>query len=55
MTVIDGIVMRGRRIIVPTSLQQRALEKLRITYMGLEKTKSLKLESKCYQVVEFTY
>ena len=37
MVVIDGIVRKDRRIIVPASLQQRALTQLFVNYMGIEK------------------
>ena len=39
--VIDGITMKGRRIIIPASLQERALDQLQINYMGIEKTSVL--------------
>ena len=36
--VLDMIAMKGRRIIMSSSLQQRALNQLHINHMGIEKT-----------------
>ena len=38
---IDGIMMRGGRIIIAVSLQQRSLEQLHSNYIGIKKTRLL--------------
>ena len=38
---IDRIVIKGKRIIVPASLQDEALKQLHINHMGIEKTRKL--------------
>ena len=45
MAVIDGIIMRGRCIILPELLKIQTLEQLHINHMGKEKTKLLACES----------
>ena len=51
MTVIDCIVMKGRRIIVPAPLQQRALEQLPFKCMGIQKMRLLPKESMyCFSI-----
>ena len=37
LTVIDGIVMKGRCIIIPEVLKQQALDQLHFNHMGIEK------------------
>ena len=37
MALIDGVIMKGRHIIIPKVLQQQALDQLHINHMGLEK------------------
>ena len=37
MTVIDGTLTKGRRTVIPATLQQRALEQLHVNYMDIEK------------------
>ena len=39
LAVIDGIVMKGRCIIVPEELQKQALEQLHSNHMGIDKTR----------------
>ena len=39
MAVIDGVIMKGRHIVVPEVLQQQALRLLHINHMNIEKTK----------------
>ena len=41
MAVIDGVVIKGRCIVIPDALQQQALKQLHINHMGIEKTKFL--------------
>ena len=41
LAVIDGIVLKGRHIIIPNSLKQQVLNQLHINHMGIEKTKLL--------------
>ena len=43
--VIYGIVMKGRSIIIPMSLQERALEQLHVNHMDIEKTRFLACQS----------
>ena len=38
---IDGIMMKGRRAIIPASRQKRALNQLHVNHMGTEKTRLL--------------
>ena len=45
LAVIDGVVMKGRHIIIPTSLKQQVLDQLHTNYMGIEKTKLLTCKS----------
>ena len=45
MAVIDGIIMKGRHVIVPEMLKTQALEQLHINHMGIEKTKLLTHDS----------
>ena len=45
LAVIDGMVMKGRCILIPTSLQQQVLDQLHTNYMGIEKNKLLAHES----------
>ena len=37
----DGVVLRGTRIVIPASLQQRAIDIAHEKQLGIEKTKSL--------------
>ena len=37
MAVIDGVILKGRHIVIPESLQKQALQKL---YMEIEKKNS---------------
>ena len=36
IAIIDGIVIEGRRIIISTSLQDKALKQLHINHVGIE-------------------
>ena len=45
MVVIDGVVMKGRCILIPTNLKQQVLDQLHTNHMGIEKTKLLACES----------
>ena len=45
MAVIDGIIMKGRHIIIPGILKTQVLDQLHINHMGIEKTKLLACES----------
>ena len=45
LAVIDGVVMKGRLIIIPRSLKQQVLDQLHTNHMGIEKTKLLMCES----------
>ena len=37
LAVIDGIVLKGRHIIIPTSLRKQVLDQLHTNHMGIEK------------------
>ena len=37
MAVIDGVVIKGRHIVIPEALQQQALKQLHINHMGIKK------------------
>ena len=37
----DSVILRGTRIVIPSSLQQRAIDIAHETHLGIEKTKSL--------------
>ena len=39
LAVIDGIILKGRHIVIPQSLRQQILEQLHINHMGIEKNK----------------
>ena len=41
LVVIDGVVMKGRHIIIPAVLKQQVLDQLYHNHMGIEKTKLL--------------
>ena len=43
--VIDLIVMKDRRMIIPASLQKRALDQPHVNHMGIEKTRLLACKS----------
>ena len=45
LAVIDGVVMKGRCIIIPAVLKQQVLDQLHLNHMGIEKTKLLICES----------
>ena len=45
LTVIDGIVLKGRRIVIPTSLHWQVLDQLHSNHLGIEKTCQLACES----------
>ena len=38
ISVIDGVIMKGRCIMIPKVLQQQALDQLHVNYVGIEKT-----------------
>ena len=45
LVVIDGVILKGRCIIIPDSLKQQVLTQLHTNYMGIENTKLLAHES----------
>ena len=45
LVVIDGVILKGRHIIIPDSLKQQVLMQLHTNHMGIEKTKLLAHES----------
>ena len=45
LAVIDGIVMKGKHIIIPKVLKQQALDQPLVIHMGIEKTELLACES----------
>ena len=44
LAVIDGIIIKGRHIVIPNSLKQQVLNQLHTNHMGIEKTKLLACE-----------
>ena len=44
LTVIDGIILKGKHIIIPNSLKEQVLNQLHTNHMGIEKTKLLACE-----------
>ena len=54
LAVIDGVVMEGRYILIPTNLQQQVLDQLHTNHMGIEKTKLLAHKS-VYWADIYTY
>ena len=44
-SVIDGVVMKGRQIIIPMALKPQVLDQLHTNNMGIEKTKLLTCKS----------
>ena len=45
LAVIDGIVLKGRCIVIPNSLRQHVLDQFHTNHMGIENTKILAHES----------
>ena len=45
LVVIDGVILKGRHIVIPYSLRQQVLTQLHISHMGIEKTKLLAHDS----------
>ena len=45
LVVIDGIILKGRHIVIPDSLKQQVLTQLHTSHMGIEKTKLLAHDS----------
>ena len=45
LVVIDGIILKGRHIVIPNSLKQQVLNQPHTNHMGIEKTKLLAHES----------
>ena len=41
LAVIDGMILKGRHIIIPNSLRQQVLDQLHTNHMGIEKTRLL--------------
>ena len=45
LIVIDGIMLKGRHIVILTRLREQVLDQLHTNHMGIEKTKLLAHES----------
>ena len=45
MAVINRIILKGRHVVIPETLQRQALEQLHVNHMGMEKTNLLACES----------
>ena len=45
LAVINGVVMKGRCIVIPERLKQQALDQFDVNHMGIKKTKLLAHES----------
>ena len=52
LAIIDGMVMKGRQILIPTSLKQQVLDQLHTNHMGIEKAKLLACESVYWADIE---
>ena len=51
LAVIDGVILKGRCIIIPNSLRQQGLDQLHINHMDIEKTKLLACECVYWQSI----
>ena len=40
MAMINGIIHKGRLVVIPESLNKQALEQLHVNHMGIKKLKS---------------
>ena len=45
MAIMDRTAIKGRRIIIPASLQEEAINQLHVNYVGIEKTGMLACKS----------
>ena len=45
MVVIDGIILKGRCVVIAESFKKQVLEQLHLNHMGIEKTRLLTYES----------
>ena len=45
LAVIDGVIIKGRCIIIPQELKQWVLDQLHLNHMGIKKTKLLMCKS----------
>ena len=54
LTIIDGIVMKDKRIIIPFQLQKQILQQLHSNHMEIEKTR-LQAHSLVYSLHMSTY
>ena len=45
LVIIDGIILKGRHIVIPSSLRQQILDQLHTNHMGTEKSELLACES----------
>ena len=45
LVVIDGIILKGRHIVIPNSLRPQVLNQLHTNHMGIGKTKLFACES----------
>ena len=45
MVVMDGIILKGRQIIILKELQKQVMDQLHTNHMGIEKTRLLAYES----------
>ena len=46
MAVINGVILKGRHVVIPKSLKKKqALEQLHVNHMGIKKPKLLACES----------
>ena len=45
LAVIDGVILKGKHIIIPTNLRHKILEQLHTNHIGIEKTKLLACKS----------
>ena len=44
LAVIDGVIMKGRCILIPEAQKQHALNQLHFYHMGIEKNKTISMQ-----------
>ena len=45
MMVIDRVILKGRHVVIPQTLQRQALQQLPLNHIGIEKAKLLACKS----------
>ena len=47
MAVLDGVIWKGRHVVIPERLQKQTLEQLHVNHMGIEKKQYLLHANQC--------